>query len=679
MKRITSIKMLAALALCALTQTSCLQEPNMNIKSELELPSGAVDYFTNSMDFGYEGGSKQLAFKLNVKWDMKIANTQNGVQWLTIDPMRGNSGSNKVVFTTEENNTYEDRSVTVQLNTGDTIRNIRVNQKRLKAITLTSDVYQVAAAGGTINVGLNHSMDYDIIIPDDYKSWIHLASSSANTRSQLEATSIAFTIDPSEEYEKREGKIYFTAGGEEEVVTVYQAGEGQLILSQNEYNLNSDEQEFTIDINSNFDFSIQMPDVDWLQASAALTRGMSSHTLRFKVTKNDDYKSRTAKIKIYDNNSKLSEEIVVNQASIGAVLTLGQKQYFVSNDKQELDIDVKSNFDFTLDFQGANWVRQIKSATRGITSRLLKLSIDENKTNDARTANIKLYDKNSTAAEVITITQSAKSGIEVTTKLFTIDELGGIIIVKINANTDYQIKSNNDWIKAAAQTRGLTAHEHRFTVAPLDDTEDRDGTITVSNDALKYKETITVKQRNTFYLETKSMDILIGKEKALSLKNTTKQNVVWSSSNTAIATVSENGFVKGISRGSATIVAKTADGQHIATCKVNICEISDMISIKSGGTVSKEGNVVKSGSQIKWAIRNNSPVKITLKSMQLKGSGANEQGNEYYANEDIAAGSSVTKTTKIDATGGYHLPITCHFIFVYDGKDKEYEIDAKYE
>ena len=135
--------------------------------------------------------------------------------------------------------------------------------------------------------------------------------------------------------------------------------------------------------------------------------------------------------------------------------------------------------------------------------------------------------------------------------------------------------------------------------------------------------------------------------------------------------------MQGISKGTATITAKTTDGKHVATCKVNICELTDMITIKSGGSVSKEGNLVKKGSQIKWAIKNNSPVKITLKSMQLEGSSEGELGNEYYANEDIAAGSSVTKTTTIDTESGYHLPITCHFVFIYNGK--EYEKDAKYE
>lgn len=668
------LKFCGALALCIMSIVSCMNVPEFGgLKSEVEVPNGAVNYFENDMNFGFEGGEKIMSFNVNLKWDMKITNTQNGVQWLTIDKTVGSSGNNNVTFTAQENPTYEDRSVIVQFNSGDTIRNIRVNQKRLEAITLTSDKFEVSADGGTINVKVNYSTDYEVTIPDDYKSWIHRKT---NATRGLESSTISFTIDPSEEYEKREGRIYFKARDEEEVVTVYQAGSGILVLSQNEYNLTSTEQEFSIDISSNFDFSMEMPDVDWLKENTSKTRGMSSHTLKFKVTENDDYNTRSAKIKFYDNNSKLSETVVINQASIGAVLTVDTLEYNVSNDKQDLDIEVKSNFDYNIDFQGSSWVKQRSANTRGVTSRLLRLTIDENKTYDARTANIKLYDKNSEASEVITITQGAKGGIEIPQKSYSLDELGGEITLTVNSNVDYKLTINDEWIKEMQKTRGLESHEHTLSIAPLDDDTEREGTITVSNDELDYSETITIKQNNTFYFEgDKTGEVLIGKEKKLTVKNLTKQDVEWSSSDASIATV-ENGTVKGISKGSATITVKTADGKHTANYVIKVCEITDMISVKGKGSVSLNGDLIKPGSNLTWTFKNNSPVKVTLKSMQLIGNESGETGNEIYVNEDVDADSSVSKTTTIGSPG-FHLPVKCIFIFVYNGK--EYSIDAVYE
>ncbi len=56
----------------------------------------------------------------------------------------------------------------------------------------------------------------------------------------------------------------------------------------------------------------------------------------------------------------------------------------------------------------------------------------------------------------------------------------------------------------------------------------------------------------------------------VSPSNATNKAVTWSSSNTAVATVSSSGVVKGIAPGQATITATTKDGSHKATCTVTV-------------------------------------------------------------------------------------------------------------
>ena len=758
-----------ALALYGLSMISCLKEPtNDGIKTEIEVPNGVVNYFQNDMNFGFEGGDIIMSFKVNLKWDMKIAPTQNGMQWLTIDKLTGNSGSNKVTFTAQENTTYEDRSVVVQLFVGDTICNIKVNQKRLEAITLTSDKLEVSVDGGDVEVEVNHSTDFEVTIPDDYKGWIHR---KANATRGLESSTISFTIDPSEEYEKREGRIYFKARDEEEVVTIYQAGSGKLVLSQNEYNLTGTEQEFSIDISSNFDFSMEMPDVDWLKENTSKTRGMSSHTLKFKVTENDDYNTRSAKIKFYDNNSKLSETVEINQASIGAVITLETSEYNISCDKQDLDIDVNSNFDYDIDFQGATWVKQRKAKTRGITSRILRLSIDENENYETRTAKIKLYDKNSSASvevilnqlsntptisaekkeyevdankqnldikissnvdytvdlqgtewisnrnaktrtlatstlnlsidkndgydsrtakimlyekngsasEEITITQKAKNEIEIPNKEFIVDENGGTLNIEVNSNVDYKFIINDnckEWIKEPSKTRGLTSHTHLLEISPLGDGENRTGTVTVSNEDFKISKSITIKQRQTLIFNKAEVTVLVDKVNKLSITNLTEQDIQWSSSDESIATVNKEGEVTGMKKGDATITAKSADGKHIATCKVMVREIVDLIDAYcNGGDVSADGNFVPKGGKLNWTFHNGSPAKVKLKSRQLiDGDGVKDK--EIAINKDVQSGASETINITIQGED-IPLPIKCIFKYEYDGK--EYSAEVTYE
>ena len=759
-------KICVALTIGIMSFTSCLNAPEQDLPAaEITVPSGATNYFENNMDFGFEGGTKTMSFSSNLKWSMKVSDTQNGAKWLTIDPASGNAGSSKVTFTAEDNTTYEDRSVIVKLTVGDTICNIRVNQKRMEAITLTSDIFEVSANGGTVNVEVNYSTDFEYTIPDDYKGWIH---PSPNTTRGFTSTRIAFTIDPSDEYKMREGRIFFKARDEEEVVKIYQAGSGKLVLSQDEYNLTGSEQEFSIDISSNFDFGMEMPEVEWLKENTSKTRGMSSHTLKFKVTENDDYNSRSAKIKFYDkNNSKLSETVTVNQASIGAVITLDTLEYSISNEKQDLDIDVKSNFDYDIDFQGATWVKQRKSNSRGISSRLLQLSVEENQGFVARTAKIKLYDKNSSAsvevilnqlsstptimaekkeyevdankqnldikvssnvnyaidllgtdwityseaktralststvrlaidkndtydgrtakiriyekdgsaADTISITQKAKIGLEIPTKEFTVDELGGTITIKINANVDYKLTSNNEWIKEPSKTRGLTSNEHQFTIDLLGDGENRTGTITVSSKDLS-NQTITIKQRQTLAFNKAEVTILVDKTNKLSITNLTGQDIQWSSSDESIATVNKEGEVTGMKKGDATITARSADGKHEATCKVLVREITDLVDAYcNGGDISSDGKFVPNGGKINWTFHNGSPAKVKLKSRQLiDGDGVKDKENAI--NKDVQAGASETINITIQGED-IPLPVKCIFKYEYDGK--EYSAEAIYE
>jgi uncharacterized protein YjdB/peptidoglycan/xylan/chitin deacetylase (PgdA/CDA1 family) len=52
--------------------------------------------------------------------------------------------------------------------------------------------------------------------------------------------------------------------------------------------------------------------------------------------------------------------------------------------------------------------------------------------------------------------------------------------------------------------------------------------------------------------------------------DSTEKSVTWSSSKPAVATVSSNGLVTGVSAGAATITAKTVDGNLTATCNVTV-------------------------------------------------------------------------------------------------------------
>lgn len=64
----------------------------------------------------------------------------------------------------------------------------------------------------------------------------------------------------------------------------------------------------------------------------------------------------------------------------------------------------------------------------------------------------------------------------------------------------------------------------------------------------------------------------------------TNKNVVWSSNNTAVATVNQNGLITAVKSGNATISATTEDGGFVATCAVEVLE-KENFSYLVGDTV----------------------------------------------------------------------------------------------
>jgi uncharacterized repeat protein (TIGR02543 family) len=96
---------------------------------------------------------------------------------------------------------------------------------------------------------------------------------------------------------------------------------------------------------------------------------------------------------------------------------------------------------------------------------------------------------------------------------------------------------------------------------------------------------------NEVSINKESTNIVVGDEETLVAEitpdNATNQDVIWSSSDQTVASVSSDGIVTGVSEGTVTITVTTADGGKMATCTV---------TVKSVYTVTYNINAADSGS-----------------------------------------------------------------------------------
>lgn len=351
MKNLWSL-MTIMVTILSVTLSACSSDDD--VIPQISVPTGNENFFEKSMDFESSATEKSFTFTSNVAWTLNVADTRDGSSWLSASPTSGEAGTHTITVKASENITYDDRNAVISIVSGDYIRKVFVNQKQLDALTVTSDRFEVPVEGGYINVEVKTNIDYEVIIPEDNKQWIHL-SNEQQTRA-ISTSSLSFKIDKCEEYDKREGKIIIKAKDKEEVINVYQVGEGILTLTKNEYNLSSSAQELAIEIKSNFDYAVELPDVDWIEEVTAQTRGISTHTLRLSISENEAYESRTAKLRVYDRNSSLSEEVIINQSQKNELI-IEKKEFEFDENGGSFSINVKSNVDYKVIIDD-DWVKE---------------------------------------------------------------------------------------------------------------------------------------------------------------------------------------------------------------------------------------------------------------------------------------------------------------------------------
>ena len=364
------------------------------VKTEITIDSGIV---SNGLSFGVEGSEQSISFSVNANWTLSVASTTSGATWCKASATSGSKGTANVKFTVDENTGYDDRSVSVTIKASSVSKTFTITQKGADALLVTTTKYEVAQEGGQIEIEVKANIDYQMEISEDAKSWITEASSRA-------LTTYKHTLDIAlnEDAEKREGEIIFKSGDKVETVKVYQAGGAIILLSQNEYTISDAGEIISVDIKSNVEYGVQMPDVDWITDEAS-SRGMSSHTLKYVIAPNEDYDSRSAEIIFYDKNSNLKDTLKVVQAQKDAIV-ISEKNFNVSKEGGTIEIKVNTNVDFEVQIPSdVTWVSQTTS--RALTEKSVYLKVTENTGEESRSVNIIVTNKDSQLNETVVITQ----------------------------------------------------------------------------------------------------------------------------------------------------------------------------------------------------------------------------------------------------------------------------------
>lgn len=389
-------------------------------KSEITIDSSII---SNGLSFSNVAGDQSISFTTNENWTLSVASTTSGTTWCAASATSGTKGSASVKFTVTENTQYEDRSVSVTIKSGTASKTFSITQKGADALLVTTDKYEVDQEGGTIEIEVKANIDYKMEISEKAKDWIKESSSRALTTNKHK-----LDIAMNENVEKREGEITFKSGDKVETVKVYQAGGAIILLSQDEFNVSDKGDTVSVDIKSNVEFGVQMPDVDWITDEAS-SRGMSSHTLKYVVAPNEGYDNRSVEIIFYDKNSDLKDTLKIVQAQKDAIV-ISEKNFSVAQKGGDIEVKINTNVDFEVQIPlDATWIT--KTVSRALTEKVVYLKVEENTTEESRSTTIVITNTDSKVSDVVTITQQGKIEVVTLDKAGTLKDILGEIYLDI--------------------------------------------------------------------------------------------------------------------------------------------------------------------------------------------------------------------------------------------------------
>lgn len=426
------------------------------------------------------GGAASLSFTANGTWT-----AQADQSWCSVSPSQGEAGSYTLQISASANTDYDERNTKVIITCGTIKKEITITQKQKDAILLTSSKVEMKAEGGEISIELKSNVQYNYEIAEKDKEWIK-SKPNTNTRG-LTTSTLLFTTDENTGTDKREGHITISYGELSEEVTIYQEGmTSNIVLTQNEYTVSDAGEDILIELKSNVDYKMELPDVNWI--SEAKTRAMSSYSHRITIAPNEEYDLREAYITFINSENGVSEQVHIVQVQKDAII-VARNEYTLDYQASTLNFEVDTNVELSVE-SSATWIKQVK--TRGLHTETLNFTIEENESEETREGVITV--KNGEVKQEIKVSQKHQSLLSISQENFTVDANGGEIKFDVTSTSEYEIqKLDIDWIKEITKTKATT-HTHTFSIAANESTEKREAIIVLKNISKGESKNVTVTQ-----------------------------------------------------------------------------------------------------------------------------------------------------------------------------------------
>ncbi|MBQ6073467.1 MAG: redoxin domain-containing protein [Bacteroidales bacterium] len=297
---------------------------------------------------------------------------------------------------------------------------------------------------------------------------------------------VTINVSPASSTDETKGTVSFQSEGLTASVAVSQEAKSSITVGVVN-KIPAEGGTFTVDIQYNTDFSVEIESAasSWITFKG--TKAMSSGKLEFSFAANNNPDPRTGKVTVKDKGGKAAPITLTFEQEEIKVLEVGDTMP-IPAEGGTFEVDVKFNTDFTVEVEptAQSWITFVK--TKALQSGKLEFSFAANENPDARTGTVTVKDKSGKAAPItLTFVQEEKRIIETLEEdEIQIPERGGLLEVGIKYNTEYTVEVESDarsWVRFV-QTKAISAGYLQFMIE-ANEGEQRTGHVTVKDKAGK--------------------------------------------------------------------------------------------------------------------------------------------------------------------------------------------------
>lgn len=288
--------------------------------------------------------------------------------WLALDKDAGRGDSEIKVTATEKNLNVGERNTVMRVKVNDDVFLVTVTQKQTDAILADRAKIELGNREQTFTVNLQSNVNYYAQVKD---SWIRQVESKG-----LDSGSVTFIAEANPGEEPRNGTIIFAGVTVSETVYVSQAEKDVLILgSSGGKDPELLEIPFSggtraIELRSNVEYDIVMPDVSWLRLQSLSDRKavVRKDAIGIVVSANVSQQPREAAIMVKDRNSSLQASVTIRQAGLvmPEFASMASAEGFYKGDGTPLmvSVPVQSQISSGRDFEFGRYYRLMQPQER---------------------------------------------------------------------------------------------------------------------------------------------------------------------------------------------------------------------------------------------------------------------------------------------------------------------------